>query len=105
MGIKRSPKSIKEIIKMMNSDMEFDSEARILYYFNKEVDLPFTKLCEFSNIQGFSQNVRFQTLTENTILCIDSKEYELKYGDELEVKVCQPDQHLTSLKLAIDDLV
>lgn len=102
LGITNPTYNIPEIVSMINSDPQFDPESRVLYYFHRELD---TRKSDTQKRQGFVQSVMMKNLNASSVLCLDSAEFKIDYGDELEVRLCCPHQNLTAVNMTIDDML
>ena len=102
LDIKRKDSEINSILDKINSDPEFDSRSRVLYYFHRELEQILNPCLKR---QGFAQSVLMKVQNSEGVLCIDTSETKLNHDDIVEMRLCRPEENLTSINLTIPDLV
>lgn len=102
LGVQNPAYKIPDIVDMINHDPEFDPESRVLYYFHRELDQNYS---DTGKRQGFVQSVTMKNVNLGSVICLDSTEFRLNYGDDLHIRLGSPEQNLTAINLTIDNLV
>ena len=107
LDIKFSDSSLLELHDKLNSNIVFSPDADLLQWVHREL-IPYNILHSKDNTkekqedarrkrQGFSTEVYTKNMTYESILCVDSNEFEVDYLDEFVFRLCKPHQKLSTI--------
>ena len=94
LGIEKFDQSYQEILQKYNETVCFAASSKCLYFKHREIFSSPSMISE-----GYSDHLEVKNLTVGASLYIDSREYEINYGDEFIIRPTEEELCLRTLDI------